>query len=195
MAKVYPFAVEVISSVLHPKSRVLDVGCGEKLYDSLLPGTYEGVDIAVVNPDNPPDYIGTAAQINCAADRFDCAFGIGTFCVIPHVDDVFTELYRVLKPEGRLLVIDYQYHTGLRLLEAGHYGAWTFDTLKTQLINAGYTNVIDRSAEAYRHPVLRWLYGAAPWALSMLGAKPTWLVVEASLQAGQLTSKNEEPSS
>lgn len=90
----------------HGVGRVLDVGCGNKPYESLFAGRiseYVGCDV-VQSDKNKVDVICPATQLAFSNDSFDTIFSTQ---VIEHVDDPFkmlSECNRVLKKGGKLIV-------------------------------------------------------------------------------------------
>ena len=90
-------------------ARVLDAGAGEGAYKAYFPGRkYVGLDLGI--GDQKWDYtrldvLGDLASLPFADGVFDAALNIVT---LEHVKDprqVLTELARVLKPGGRLLLV------------------------------------------------------------------------------------------
>ena len=90
-------------------ARVLDAGAGEGAYQGYFPGRkYVGLDLGI--GDQKWDYtrldvLGDLASLPFADRVFDAALNIVT---LEHVKDprrVLTELARVLKPGGRLLLV------------------------------------------------------------------------------------------
>ncbi len=88
---------------------ILDFGCGSKPYECLFKNAkqYVGVDIKVSghnHVDSKVDFFYDGLKLPFDDKKFDAAV---CFEVIEHVfnvDEVFTEIHRVLKPGGRLLL-------------------------------------------------------------------------------------------
>lgn len=88
---------------------ILDFGCGSKPYESLFRNSksYIGLDIEVSghsHQDSKVDVFYDGKKIPFQKETFD---GIVCFEVVEHVfniDDVLSEMHRVLKPGGKLLL-------------------------------------------------------------------------------------------
>jgi ubiquinone/menaquinone biosynthesis C-methylase UbiE len=157
---------------IKPGDRVLDVGCGTG--DLTLAGAaLAGSGGEVVGIDASPEMIATARQKAArrgSAARFDVAlieripFPDGSFDValsslmLHHLPgqlrhDGLAEVYRVLKPGGRLLVVDMQddahsmagmAHTAIMAL--GHtHGRQQFHSLSRLMTEAGFVVEVEGS--------------------------------------------------
>lgn len=91
------------------KGTVLDFGCGSKPYESTFTGAreYWGVDV-VTGPHNHRnsriDVIYDGSRLPFKESRFDAAVSFEVLEHVPESNRMFSELLRVLKPGGLLLL-------------------------------------------------------------------------------------------
>jgi SAM-dependent methyltransferase len=109
---------------LEPGERVLDLGCGAGT-DSLVAAQMVGAGGAVVGIDMTPEMLAKARaaagelgatnvefveaeaeRLPFDAESFDVVVSNGVIDLIPDKDAVFAELYRVLRPGGRIQIAD-----------------------------------------------------------------------------------------
>lgn len=91
------------------KGDVLDFGCGSKPYKSLFRGasSYTGLDIAVSGHDHKNsdvDIYYDGHTIPIADNSMDAVVSFEVLEHVFNIDNVLTEIHRVLKPQGQLLV-------------------------------------------------------------------------------------------
>ena len=102
-------AIDEFASATASGARVLDAGCGEGAYVGRFPNArVVGVDLAV--GDTSWDYSGLDAKADLARlpfhdGAFDAALNIVTLEHVPDPAAVLVELGRVLKPNGRILIV------------------------------------------------------------------------------------------
>jgi ubiquinone/menaquinone biosynthesis C-methylase UbiE len=102
-------AVRELAAGLPRGARVLDAGAGEGRYAEYFPRQrYTGVDLAVGDAAwnyTGLDALGDLAKLPFADATFDAALNIVTLEHVPEPLAVLTEIARVLKPGGLLLLV------------------------------------------------------------------------------------------
>ena len=88
---------------------VLDFGCGSKPYESLFvnASSYVGVDIRVSghnHQNSKVDYFYDGKRLPFSDGSFDAIVCFEVFEHVFNIEEVFVEIYRVLKPNGQLLI-------------------------------------------------------------------------------------------
>ena len=102
-------AVTALAEEIPAGARVLDAGAGESRHAARFTGhRYVGVDMAVGDPGwdyGNLDIIGDLARLPLPAGAFDACLNIVTLEHVPEPSAVVAELFRVLKPGGRQLLV------------------------------------------------------------------------------------------
>jgi len=157
--KIKPRLHQRIGRELRLASRVIDLGCGSCELVRYLAGTYyqqvTGVD---VSSDSFPKRrrLPSGMRIRCirknakhldfAKDRSqDAVVSMCAFHEMEHPDAILKEAYRVLRPGGEILIVDFPRDSlAQRLWNEDYYRPAEFNQM---LINAGFTEVQVRLIE------------------------------------------------
>lgn len=179
----------LVEEILGPRKgeAVLDVGCGPGFYlKELAPAVGPGGDLAGIDSSeqmvelarvrcagiaNVALHIGSGSSLPFADGRFDAAISVQVLEFVAELDAALTELHRVLRPGGRVVVWDVDWAAAAwhsdhpdrsaRVLRAweGHLSHPALPrTLASRLRAAGFTGVsveghafatVDFSEEAY----------------------------------------------
>ena len=105
---VYHFLVKSLSEVFnkYAKGRLLDIGCGNKPYEKLLTekiSCYTGCDF-IQNKFNSVDHICDVTDIPLPSADFDTCLSTQVIEHVPNPDGLLKEAFRLLKPEGYLIL-------------------------------------------------------------------------------------------
>jgi len=150
---------------INPDFTVLDVGCGgAKTVNPLAAHVPYG---KVYGVDYSPDMVAYARKLNRKyieqgkaeivigqADRtgfpdgaFDLVTAVETYYFWPSLPDAFSEILRVLKPAGRLLMINEMVKDGVydvkkaALIEKVHVRLFALEEIQAMLKKAGFTTI------------------------------------------------------
>jgi len=98
--------INVVKSLIQP-GRTLDIGCGDRTYTKHMPNPV-GIDInkSFEGKESIPDYWMDVRELGFANETFDNVCLLDTFEHIPEVDIVVKQSWRVLKPNGVLVITD-----------------------------------------------------------------------------------------
>jgi SAM-dependent methyltransferase len=101
--EIYYF-LEMHSNFLNGK--LLDFGCGSKPYEKLFKNSnnYVGVEVSGNKENLKSDIYYDGITLPFADNTFDSILCTEVFEHVEQLDDVIIELYRVLKPGGRMIV-------------------------------------------------------------------------------------------
>ena len=99
-----PLLATLFRSRTFVRGIVLDLGCGNRPYQSWFSEatTYIGLDMDPVN--GQPDVVAIGECLPFAANSFDSVFSAQTLEHVPDPFAVMTEIARVLKPGGHLVL-------------------------------------------------------------------------------------------
>jgi SAM-dependent methyltransferase len=113
------FVQGIIRQFARAGQTVVDVGCGPAAYKSCFPGTYIGLDFTPdeYHPGMPRavDIVGHAADIPLGDNSVDMVFSKSAFFLAEDHAAALREFWRVLRPGGRVLLMDYNRRTQKRL--------------------------------------------------------------------------------
>ena len=86
--------------------KLLDFGCGSKPYEKLFKNSnnYVGVEVSSNKENLKSDIYYNGIALPFADNNFDSVLCTEVFEHVEQLDDVIIELYRVLKPGGRMIV-------------------------------------------------------------------------------------------
>jgi SAM-dependent methyltransferase len=171
---------------LQPGETVLDLGSGGG-FDCFLAAKAVGESGHVIGVDMTPEMINKASKNAVKAGFSNVEFRLGEIenlpvadntvdviisnCVInlsPEKPEVFSEVYRALKPGGRLAVTDVVATTPLpekvkndmELLAGCIAGAAQIDELKSILERVGFTNIRIKPIDASKEIISQWSAGS-----------------------------------
>jgi len=140
-----PFVEFLLKKYSKPDCFVLDVGCGPAIYRNTINGKYIGLDI---NKDSYFDLTGqrrmdtvaSAASLPFKDNTFDLLFAKSAFYQFEDPLLALFEFKRVLKADGRLLLIDYNMRTQKRIQkkEMANRPCWTQNELKKIVEKSGF---------------------------------------------------------
>lgn len=142
-----PFVWETVKRLAPDGGTVVDVGCGPSLYRGAVSGRYIGVDITdAAYRDGIPrqvDVVASADAMPLADETVDLLFTLAAFYQMGEPRRVLSEFRRVLRPGGRLLVVDYNRRTRHRLAakENRLYPAWSQWRLMREVRRASFHRV------------------------------------------------------
>ena len=139
-----PFVERLLDRYVGAGQRMLDVGCGPATYRPVCKGRYIGVDLTT-EPWAPgwprePDLTASGDRLPFRAESFDLVMCKSTLYLMQEIRTAIAEFRRVLKPGGRLLVVDYNRRTqrDLETKLAARYPCWTQFGLRRLVRSFGF---------------------------------------------------------
>jgi SAM-dependent methyltransferase len=132
------------SELLPPGQLLVDYGCAERPYQELFRekfAQYLGADL----PGNPHAdiEISVNGSIPLNDHEADCVLSSQVLEHIPHPGAYLAEAWRVLRPDGRLVLSTHghwPYHP-----DPNDYRRWTLDGLRLELADAGFRPLLERA--------------------------------------------------
>ncbi len=106
---------EQLESVRNPQLHVLDVGCGKGRFTRLVKERYPDADVwgLDISPEMlkfvPPNILtraGSMTELPFKDAEFDCVYATESLEHAVEIERAVSEMCRVLKPGGRLVIID-----------------------------------------------------------------------------------------
>lgn len=144
-------AVSAMARSLPAHARLLDAGAGEGQYRGLFSNVrYTGLDLAVGDSQwnyAGLDVLGDLTALPFAAGTFDAALNIVTLEHVRQPQQVLNEIARVLRPNGRLLLVvpqDWEVH------QSPHdYFRYTRHGIRHLLSQSGFEEIEVRAGGGY----------------------------------------------
>ncbi|MDO8265707.1 MAG: methyltransferase domain-containing protein [Candidatus Saccharibacteria bacterium] len=177
---------------LEEGKKVLDAGCGEgnvALYLAKHHGlNVEGIDLLEFNIKNAKEnslnikltnstsfQVGNYLKLPFRNDSFDAIYTMETLVHAPDYHKALIEFYRVLKPNGKLVLFEYTIKPETEITPSEReamnrikqinqiaampaFNEFTFGSMKTKLNKAGFRDVSTENITARMLPMLKQLY-------------------------------------
>lgn len=166
MAGPVPFIIETVTAEIRsPDQTVVDIGCGPGFYRDAFPCRYIGVDYTDGPYGNIPrivDVVASADDLPLPDASADVVFAVSAFFLFPDHGRALGEFRRILKPDGTLLLFDYNRRTQKRLEQAHGmtHPRWTTLQLARLVRQAGFSHVrplLPRAGRSQYLPRPLWL--------------------------------------
>ncbi|MBM3711835.1 MAG: class I SAM-dependent methyltransferase [Actinobacteria bacterium] len=126
-----PFIEYYLGIFTSKDDRILDVGCGPARYRNATKFNYIGIDLTKEDYSagikRNVDVVASAEDIPFIEKTFDLVFATSTFYQVFNYQKALSEIYRVIKPGGRILLFDYNKQIQKRLEKSENHNlpCWT----------------------------------------------------------------------
>ncbi|MBN2010083.1 class I SAM-dependent methyltransferase [candidate division KSB1 bacterium] len=146
---IYPFIHYYLNEYTQANDLILDIGCGTSQYRHCTETNYFGIDLKTgAMPDGfeyDVDVIASAEAIPFVTNRFDLVFSVASFYQIRNHQKALSEIYRIIKPHGQILLFDYNQRTQQHLNKRYNltntrnaYPCWSQWELLARVQSAGF---------------------------------------------------------
>jgi SAM-dependent methyltransferase len=159
-----PFVVSTLRAHTRAGDRILDVGCGHAHYRHATDAEYVGLDVTdapyAAGLPRDVDVVASAEQMPLDDASFDLVYSLSAFYQVPDTQRALSEMRRVLRPGGRLVLFDYNRRTqrSLSAAEGAPRPCWTQWGLRRHVRGAGFEQVRLLVADTTQPPrPRRWL--------------------------------------
>jgi SAM-dependent methyltransferase len=154
----------IIANRSHVGGTVMDFGCGSKPYESLFSAEkYVGVDMSLSDSDyegSCADYFYDGKTLPFEDDAFDTIFTTEVFEHVFNLDEIVTELSRVLKQNGKLVVTTP--FVWVEHLVPYDYARYTTFGLRHMLEKHGFEIIVMEKSSTYVETVFQ-MWNAYVW--------------------------------
>lgn len=107
LKEIITFLSKIDNYALNSKSKLIDIGCGEKPYQNLIKKyEYSGMDL--YSEISRPDIIGDIMNIPLENESFDAALTVWVLDDIPEPAKAISEISRILKKGGYYFAVENQ---------------------------------------------------------------------------------------
>ncbi|WP_314066599.1 methyltransferase domain-containing protein [uncultured Vagococcus sp.] len=149
-----PVLINYLKKYLKPESIVLGISPDAESLSHQLAPFYQSIETTdlssevseAVGREKEGENVQNGTALIGESDRFDVVLGLDVLHVVPDINQLVVELYRVLKPGGRLIIevatfkeqqfVSIITRTAMKMLK---YRLWTAEDYQELLITEGFT--------------------------------------------------------